>query len=939
MYISYLHIIPFICSCSILYSFPSTTILRNIYESRLSYDKGIVTECLNKLCLRDFALQSTQYDDKKNSPSFPDVSKIHSKLEKFSKDRDGIKFAQVLKSYASGPPQVAYSPNILIPLIHNLIDRFDATSFADCLWSLSRLNVNVRIPEQRALIIELVHGLCSQSVLTARQVTTSLGGLAKLNMRWDEFPVEIKEDIIKGLTSVCAAFNPREIGNVFHSLQKLEIPWTSLPVTLQNGLLDTFVAHADGLVSFQGAMSIYALGLMNLDTAQLTTKVQKTIFSVSLGVLKEAETNIHPSIAQQTSNIIYGLAKLGLALPENVRDQIIESLRCILGYMKEQEVANTVYSLGLLGFDWNRLPADIKQLIGSTIEIRIRKMIAQGVSTTLYGMSLMKADWDSMSPAYISAVFEACSTIFNSRVPDNKGRMSTTGRSNTQGVANAIYSIAICGARWSDLQPRVKVTLCQAVAQWLPHMTSQEVANIIYALGLMKADYHSFEYAFQQSLEENYRRIIPLMSQQEMSSAMHGFAKMSASWDIMHIDLRQTMLTSIVRQTNGLTNISLACCVYSLGLMGASWERLPVRLKDTFLHSMAGKGLRDQTISNIIYGMSLLKAEWGSLTPEFREILVETLAQPDAFKDDISQHIANVIWGLAKMDAAWDEVPMSALLEAFVRVAKVLGPQEISIIIYGLAELDMSWLDISEDIRELICEVILRNSNRLSMQELANIMYSLAKFTFDYQLDLSENINSITSKEKQNDSTLLYKVHVAILKAFHETAPEDIESENFDQLAIYFELLVTIPGGVDLAERILGGVPSISGPCATVPSRLHANVASALLEFLRRTSSDYSIFNEFCGLSGTFPIDSAVYLGEKLVAFVEIDGEFHYKQLSQKLRRKDKLKEHLYRVRYPDVPLFRIRSDQCSAIGYDRAGQSLASWIGALQSGERRRQR
>lgn len=78
------------------------------------------------------------------------------------------------------------------------------------------------------------------------------------------------------------------------------------------------------------------------------------------------------------------------------------------------------------------------------------------------------------------------------------------------------------------------------------------------------------------------------------------------------------------------------------------------------------------------------------------------------------------------------------------------------------------------------------------------------------------------------------------------------------------------------------------------------------------------------------PIDSAVYYNDTLVALVEIDGEFHYKQLGQLLRRKDRMKEFLYKYHYPSLPLFRIRSDQCTVIGVKRAGGELANWISSL---------
>ena len=84
------------------------------------------------------------------------------------------------------------------------------------------------------------------------------------------------------------------------------------------------------------------------------------------------------------------------------------------------------------------------------------------------------------------------------------------------------------------------------------------------------------------------------------------------------------------------------------------------------------------------------------------------------------------------------------------------------------------------------------------------------------------------------------------------------------------------------------------------------------------------------GLHGVFPVDAAVYFNDELAALVEIDGEFHYKQLGQLLRRKDRMKEFLYKYHYPSLPLFRIRSDQCTVIGVQRAGKELANWISSL---------
>ena len=41
----------------------------------------------------------------------------------------------------------------------------------------------------------------------------------------------------------------------------------------------------------------------------------------------------------------------------------------------------------------------------------------------------------------------------------------------------------------------------------------------------------------------------------------------------------------------------------------------------------------------------------------------------------------------------------------------------------------------------------------------------------------------------------------------------------------------------------------------------------------------FSVLNEFNGMKGVLAMDAAVFKDDQLVAFVEIDGESHYKQV------------------------------------------------------------
>ena len=107
--------------------------------------------------------------------------------------------------------------------------------------------------------------------------------------------------------------------------------------------------------------------------------------------------------------------------------------------------------------------------------------------------------------------------------------------------------------------------------------------------------------------------------------------------------------------------------------------------------------------------------------------------------------------------------------------------------------------------------------------------------------------------------------------------------------------------GVELMKRVLTNVkPCFSGPAGTIPSRLHANTVESMIKHLRKmarldkttppdgakaSNNDhriakhknrkFSLFNEFSGLRGVFPVDAGfLFLLPCLVIFFLIYRNF-----------------------------------------------------------------
>ncbi len=264
---------------------------------------------------------------------------------------------------------------------------------------------------------------------------------------------------------------------------------------------------------------------------------------------------------------------------------------------------------------------------------------------------------------------------------------------------------------------------------------------------------------------------------------------------------------------------------------------------------------------------------------------MENLQRSDVFAEDTPQHVSNTLWGLGKMDVAWSTMPHQIFEKSLVRCGERFSNQEICNAVYGMAKMDAIWTDLAYKTRLTIVESLEVSMTEMTIQESANLMYSAALLTFD------ADYSDLTTA----DGKLLYRLHKILLQTFSRTDYMNCEKENYDQYGIYFELLEVIPIGLPLIEKVLGAAPRLTGPCGTVPSRLHAKTAEAMLFNLRHASKHFDAFNEFNGLRGVFPVDCAVYYKDRLVALVEVDGEFHYKQSVQELRRKDQLKQFLYR--------------------------------------------
>jgi hypothetical protein len=154
----------------------------------------------------------------------------------------------------------------------------------------------------------------------------------------------------------------------------------------------------------------------------------------------------------------------------------------------------------------------------------------------------------------------------------------------------------------------------------------------------------------------------------------------------------------------------------------------------------------------------------------------------------------------------------------------------------------------------------------------------------------------------------------------------DFSFEDASQSAVFYELMSVLKPSAELMDilKVLSDI-NVTRPADT--SDIHLKFSARLSEYLLSHSGQFTVNNDFFGLkSGVFPVDCAVYRGDVLVAFIEIDGPHHYTS-DGALTREGQLKTWLYARIYSGVPLYRLKVQNIDRVGIAQSAEQLAKKI------------
>lgn len=218
-------------------------------------------------------------------------------------------------------------------------------------------------------------------------------------------------------------------------------------------------------------------------------------------------------------------------------------------------------------------------------------------------------------------------------------------------------------------------------------------------------------------------------------------------------------------------------------------------------------------------------------------------------------------------------------------------------------------------------------------------MYGLAVLSFDSDYSLPyDNLDPaiLTQYDNFESTLLLWYVHSKLISRFPLLSLDKCDAQTKVKIAIYFQFLQSHPNTNRLVMEILQKFPELdlSKNELGYTSSIHLQISNVLQEELNKVQEGtFLVKNEFDGLQGVFPMDIAVFSENMPIAFVEVDGNFHYQIPSKldELRRKDRLKEMIYMNKFPNVKFYRIPLHK-SMKDVSAIGERLASKILLAQS-------
>lgn len=410
------------------------------------------------------------------------------------------------------------------------------------------------------------------------------------------------------------------------------------------------------------------------------------------------------------------------------------------------------------------------------------------------------------------------------------------------------------------------------------------------------------------------------MNRMHLASVLFTLGSMGRPWDELPSSLRDALLTALLRTQSSTYNTSssssgnpaqsLSMAMVGLGNLQVRHHNMPREVTATLKASFK-RHIQDMSgaqLASVLTGMG--RIGWPLSCLDATEISILYSSCTSVLAGATIADSSALVSSLSTLGLQWRSLPFALqtqVMSAAARIGQEGKSDDVAKVSFALGSMECVWELMQRQVRASLMEGIVRVSSTLSAQSAANLMYAVSLLCFD------------VSDAKVHQELL--PVHLALLKTITRVNVGSFYEKERSQVLIFLQFLRHFTR--------LGARPSpfiFTVNEEDVPlSRLHMSVVSALTEELESKCTKFELKNEYSAFGGAFPIDTTVFSEGRVVAFIEIDGPHHYKR--GRLRRKDVLKECLYRKKHPEAVFARVRHDQVRKLGMHEVGVKVANCV------------
>lgn len=518
--------------------------------------------------------------------------------------------------------------------------------------------------------------------------------------------------------------------------------------------------------------------------------------------------------------------------------------------------------------------------------------------------------------------------------------------------SSLIFSLAKCNVKWDALTLTMRAAILSELRKRYITMNEQQLAVTLYGLGSMGVEWVSLSSSMQDGIAEAIQRLCKTTGRDQQvrtwRTGQDYTTRTSTTNSLLNAVQMQMTSDDSTFKPQGLSMV-----IIGLRKMNANWTLLPKKCVESLTELLAQltEVMNSGQLANTLFGMSKLGMRWDHMKELLKRRIVHQISKV-VFSSGNAQHISLTINALGSLGVRFGAVEkkssvfMRSFYRAVQRVMKTGQAEEISALILGMGLMDCPWksFPVSErqDIIDGLMRVYQNDESSESFSEpfttvrrgdvdmededflfdesnnarrLANTMYGLSLMIFD------------CNDEKTTQE--LIPVHLSLLHAYDSLPQSEFSEADKEQVLIYTHILTTVMkidlNKIDDHPYHYPLLLHNNNDAVTQPSKLQQSVVSTIKSSLRVRNEDLKVAEEYSSFGGAFPVDATVLEDGEPVAFVEVDGPHHFSE--GQLRRKDQMKEVLYRSKHPCATFTRVSFDQVDHLGSGYVGREVANYI------------